>query len=375
VLVNDPTETSTTTTGPASGKLLPKGIDFIRLDGVQPEKVRWVWPNRFPRGKFSIIAGAQGKGKSFLSLYMAACISTGGPWPDCETWRNAVETVVVLSAEDDPADTIRPRFDALQGDPSRVIVVRGTHSGAFNRTDPFDLKTDLRDLEQLIVANQPVGMVIIDPINAYLPSGTNANSDAEVREVLHPLGELAAKLDIAIIGITHLRKGGDVMDALHRVMGSNAFTAYARAVWFVTVDREDPDCRLLLPGKLSVGKPAPGLKFRIDAPGVIEWLGENETAADEAMAPSRPQNAVGPAVQQAMEFLTNELAAGPKLAAEVKAAAKVQRVSGGTLERARKKLGVVPFREVVRPGEPYWWRLTDESPEVDQPAESPDEPA
>ncbi len=63
-------------------------------------------------------------------------------------------------------------------------------------------------------------MIIIDPIGSYLGE-TDSHNDAEVRATLAPLTALASKHHIAVIGITHLNKGGG-NEALLRFTGSLA---------------------------------------------------------------------------------------------------------------------------------------------------------
>ena len=84
---------------------------LVNLADVTPRPVRWLWPGRIPLGKLTLIAGEPGLGKSFLTLDLAARVTTGNPWPDDPNGYNAASSVVILSAEDDIEDTIAPRLD------------------------------------------------------------------------------------------------------------------------------------------------------------------------------------------------------------------------------------------------------------------------
>ena len=66
--------------------------------------------------------------KSTLALTFAAVVTTeyetedgmmGGLWPDGEHFEYFGH-VIILSAEDGLADTVRPRLDAAGGDPAKV---------------------------------------------------------------------------------------------------------------------------------------------------------------------------------------------------------------------------------------------------------------
>src|SRR5262249_38270399 len=91
------------------------------LSEVQPERVEWLWPGRIARGKITIVDGDPGRGRSVLTVDMAARITTGRAWPDGAGCPRG--GVVVMSAEDGLADTIRPRLDAAGADSSKVVAL------------------------------------------------------------------------------------------------------------------------------------------------------------------------------------------------------------------------------------------------------------
>ena len=80
-----------------------------RLSEVAPESVAWIWPRRVAGGKLTLITGDPGTGKSTITLDIAARITTGASWPDGGP--APAGDVILLSAEDGVADTVRPRFD------------------------------------------------------------------------------------------------------------------------------------------------------------------------------------------------------------------------------------------------------------------------
>jgi putative DNA primase/helicase len=81
-----------------------------------------VWPQRIPAGKLSLLEGDPGEGKSLITIDITARITTGQPFADGAPSEQGI--VILLSAEDDPADTIRPRLDAAGADVSRVHRLR-----------------------------------------------------------------------------------------------------------------------------------------------------------------------------------------------------------------------------------------------------------
>lgn len=81
--------------------------------------ISWLWPKLVARGKVTIIAGNPGLGKSQVTAYLAAIITTGGVWPITGA-QSSQGQVAFLNAEDDPADTLKPRLEAAGANLSRV---------------------------------------------------------------------------------------------------------------------------------------------------------------------------------------------------------------------------------------------------------------
>jgi hypothetical protein len=93
-----------------------------RASEIEPQSIQWLWPFRIAIGKQTLIAGEPGLGKSQLTIALAAAVSTGGHWP-CDEGRASLGSVIILSAEDDAADTIVPRLSAAGADLDRVLIV------------------------------------------------------------------------------------------------------------------------------------------------------------------------------------------------------------------------------------------------------------
>ncbi len=108
-----------------------------RLSDIEAKPVSWLWPGRIARGKLTIIAGNPGLGKSQITASIAAVVTQGGRWPLDRSPCTAGD-VLFLSAEDDPADTLRPRLEAAGANLHRVHVVDGVtagYTGDGSRTD------------------------------------------------------------------------------------------------------------------------------------------------------------------------------------------------------------------------------------------------
>jgi putative DNA primase/helicase len=318
---------------------------------VKPEPVEWLWPGRIALGKLTLIAGEAGLGKSQLSIAMAASVTTGGEWP-CGEGRASLGSVVILSAEDGAADTVVPRLMAAGADRRRVHLVSAVRDEKSRRA--FDLSVDLEPLERKISETGDVKLIIIDPISSYLGTKVDSHVNAAVRGVLEPVSELAARLGIAIVAITHPPKGTGTT-AINRFIGSIAFVAAARAAFMVTRDAEDEMRRLFLPVKNNLAPLGKGLAFRLEqrlvADGIVGssvvWEAEPVTiTADQALQATDAQSTgKGSAGAEAEELLRNALATGPVAMKDIQAEAKEAGLSWATVRRAKDRLGVKAERE------------------------------
>ncbi|MCE9618485.1 MAG: AAA family ATPase [Planctomycetes bacterium] len=335
---------------------------IVRLSDVEPEQVAWLWPGRIALGKLTLIAGDPGLGKSFLTLDMAARVSNGMPWPDRPNEANPSGGIVLLSAEDDLADTIRPRLDAANANVSRIQALKAIRSvGGTERM--FNLSRDLPNLEVAIKLVGDCRLVVIDPVTAYL-GGVDSHKNAEIRGLLAPLGELAARHRVAVVAVTHLNKSG-FGPAIYRAMGSLAFAAAARAAWAVSKDKNDPLRRLLLPIKNNIAPDTGGLAYRIEPVGligcpVVAWEADPVAlSADDALASDRIEGGNRNERNDAVDWLRKALADGPMLAEEVKQQAEQNGISAATLRRAKREAGVEAKREGFGPGAKWYWMLPE----------------
>jgi AAA domain len=331
---------------------------------VNPEPVEWLWPGRIALGKLTLIAGEAGLGKSQVSIAMAASVTTGGEWP-CREGRAPQGGVVILSAEDGAADTVVPRLMAAGADLERVELVSAVRDEKSRRA--FDLSVDLALLERKI-SEGDVKLVIIDPISSYLGPKVDSHVNAAVRAVLEPVSEMAARLRVAIVAITHPPKGTGTT-AINRFIGSIAFVAAARAAFMVTCDAEDEIRRLFLPVKNNLAPLGKGLAFRLEqrlvADGIVgssvAWETETVTiTADQALQAADDRGGGEGAGADAEEFLREALAGGAVAVIDLKADAKQAGLSWTTIRRAKDRLGVVATRESHgRDGAGRWtWALS-----------------
>jgi putative DNA primase/helicase len=280
-------------TGQSGPNTLSKNSIVLKCGAdLTPEPVQWLWQDWFALGKFHLLAGAPGQGKTTIAMACAATVTIGGRWPDRS--RCIQGNVLIWSGEDDYTDTLLPRLIAAGADRSKVYFVDGTQVGSAVR--PFDPATDTTILQDAIEQIGSVSLIIIDPVSTAVAGDSHKNT--EVRRGLQPLVDLAANINAALLGITHLSKGGQGTDPAQRVIGSIAFTAVARVVLVAARVKTEggAEKRILARGKSNIGPDNGGFEYhlaQVEAlPGIqasrVEWGQSVAGSALELMTDAVP---------------------------------------------------------------------------------------
>lgn len=250
---------------------------FLSLAHIAPKSTEWLWPNYIPCGALTSLDGDPGLGKSTLALDLAARVSRGGPMPDGQT--GTPGRVLLLSAEDDLARTVLPRFVAAGGDLDNAFVLDIAANGVEGErlTVPDSVGVLRRKIER-----HGVTFVVIDPLVAFFSPGIDAHKDQSVRAALAPLAAVAEDTRATILMVRHLAKATG-RTAIYRGGGSIGIIGAARAGYIVTKDPDDEGQRVFAQVKSNLGPSMPSLSFRVasDPSPRIEWQGVSDYSADE----------------------------------------------------------------------------------------------
>jgi hypothetical protein len=327
----------------------------VRLGQVNAEPVQWLSPGRLAAGKITVLDGDPGLGKSTLLCEWAARITRGQALPGGKPAEP--RDVIILSAEDDLHDTIRPRIDGAGGDPTRIVSLLAVPSGTpFGR--PFTIPGHVLLLEALVIRTNAT-LVIVDPLMAYLQRGHNANSDQDVRRALASLKSLGDRTGAAIVVVRHLNKTSGA-NPLYRGGGSIGIIGAARCGLLLAQDPEHPQRRILAATKGNLGRPPASLAFHLEPVprlGVtrVVWEGETPWTAEALLRATAEGEEKHSALGEARSWLRQVLAEGPRSAQDLERERRSIGIAARTYRAARKAEGVIARKEPVLHG---GWTLT-----------------
>ena len=170
--------------------------------------------------------------------------------------------------------------------------------------------------------------------------------------------------------MTHFSKAGanNTTKALHRFIGSIAFTGAPRAAFAVIEDAEHDGRRLFLHAKNNLAPAPQGLAFRLEqclvGDGIVAsrilWNGEPvPITANEALAAEAAGTETRTAKAEATDFLQSVLAGQPVAAADVNRMAREHGLTTKAIRSAREALGVKIERDGFGPGSKSLWSLPE----------------
>lgn len=302
---------------------------FVGLDTIDPKEVEWLWEPFIPFSMITIMEGDPGVGKSFLAMQLAVQVSIGGELPDGQ--KLGCGRVLYLSAEDDAAYTIRPRIDAMGGDPSRIRV-----QGDFLSLDEKGLQALMREVKR-----KPPDLLILDPLFAYIPAGQDIYKPNVIRQLLSFLKDIAEAGETAVVIIRHLTKAKH-SKAIYQGGGSMDVIGAARSAFLVCEHPSDSSTKLVVHIKHNIAVRGQTQSYEIigeeGGRATLNWLGPSDITIDDLISSDGPPRMS--ALDEATQFLRVFLKNGPEPSTKVEKEAAARDIAPKTLERARRSLGV-----------------------------------
>ena len=176
------------------GDISMKG--FVRGSSRKAKKIEWLIKGVLPANQLSIMGADGGTGKGFLCAAIVRDLLNGYS----ELWdkpAKKVRNVAILSAEDDLDTVLIPRYEAAGCDMDHVLFAEISAQDMYH-LDDVNLKRLYR--------NQEIDLVVIDPIQAFIPPELKMSERNQMRQIIKPLLELGLETKTATLVVMHTNK-------------------------------------------------------------------------------------------------------------------------------------------------------------------------
>jgi RecA/RadA recombinase len=305
-------------------------LKLIKMSDIETEAVRWLWYPYIPFGKLTIVQGDPGEGKTTLVLAVIASLTRGEPLPECEN-ADAPMQVIYQTAEDGLGDTIKPRLEAMGADCSRVYVIDESQK---------DLTLMDERLEKA-VQETGAGLIVLDPLQAYLGSDVDMHRANEIRPIMKRIAGMAEKNGCAVILIGHMNKAQG-LKAGYRGLGSIDFRAAARSILLVGRTKDDPSVRIMAQDKNSLAPEGQSIAFELSEENGFRWLGCTNATVDDVLNGKAKCETKTSLMEAELREMLND--GDGLLSDDLVVRAQELGISDRTLKIAKKNLGVVSER-------------------------------
>lgn len=310
--------------------------------------VKWVWDRWLQFGTVNLLAAEGGLGKTRFMADLCRRVACKLPWPDGTSsieWKG--EYLAMWVAGD--------RNHAELVDLSRKFNFYDRISYSGSKNDPFggitlNTVSDFTTLYRRLKAARPLFLVID---TAGGSTGFNMAKQEEARSFFAPLSDMAAKLGICVVVITHL-------NASKTVLGKRAEERVRCVIRMSAADKEPTTPRRLEIVKSNALYPNP----------IGMLLGENGNEFDTENVPAGPEGlgAAGNAggsddddlergpptkVRACMDWLELELTEKPRKVFELRKEAEIAGFNSKLLYKAKSALEIIESE-----AQSYkWWAL------------------
>ena len=304
-------------------------LRIIAGSEIEPREVEWLWYPYIPYGKVTMIQGDPGEGKSTFVLNLAAMLTTGTPLP-FSVGEYEPMNVIYQNTEDDPEDTVVPRFMNAGGDLNRIFFI--------DESDAALSFADKRIGET--IRRTGAKLIIFDPLTSYIGEDISINLANEVRSRMNYLIDAAKETGCAVVIVGHMNKMSGAK-ALYRSLGSIDVVGSARSCLLIGSSPDDPSKRIMAVQKCNLAEKGKAIEFSIDS-GKVSFLRQVDVTADELVnAFSSAGKRTNTKLEKAKEVLVCMLTDGPKLQRDVMAEMTSLGISKRTAADAKGELGVV----------------------------------
>ena len=337
---------------------------FLKTTYIKPRNTTWLIADLFPIGEITLIVGDPCVGKTTIAASIAALVSNANlvlPFGEKRIIRADVHGPVLwIALEDSLEATLVPRAHAAGVNQDNLAFWFPRRS---SRYLPVQKIPDRSEVFQKIRDYPGTVLVLFDHVDLIYMGYPDTKSGR--KQALLEITNLARSMGFAILANAHFTKSATrTTNILDRISGGSLLGQTVRKVMFIEeMLRDDSDAEsrefALFDTKASNSGVVSGLRYVLESTTImdgedsiptsrIRWLGRVERQQIIELK-SRSRKSYQPRIkivlEDAVEFVRDFLAEGPRLSTDLKEAARKAGITGKLLSAARKELGIVSKKQ------------------------------
>lgn len=328
----------------------PSGADRPADDGVTPDfdfatnadlkredlAVEWVWPGWLQGKVTNLLSAGAGLGKTRTIADLCRRVHLGLPWPDgapTPKWDGQFLAMWV-AADRHWGELLTLSEEFGFGD---RICYSGSKAAPLTGVT-LNTPTEFGELYRKVKAARPLFLVVDTAGGA---TSFNLAKQEDARSFFAPLSDMAARLRVCVIVITHLNAGNGTLgrraeDRCRVVIRMSAENKKPETVRRIEVTKSNS----LFPEPLGMTLGATGNEYTTDAPPPPEGQsgGSGGSGSDTAKGPPTK-------VRECMEWLEAALKDRPRRVFELRKEAEATGFSSGLLYKAKEAMKLIDGEE------------------------------
>lgn len=315
-------------------KVKKKPLKLSSASDVTIAEPEWLIPGYVPRYGITTLGGEGGTGKTSIICNIAAAVTTGRHPFMLDgiqiPFQGDPEKVLFFSAEDSWKYVLGKR-----------LINNGANMDLIKYLPPsdpnfVDLNLNGELLEQFIAEHEP-GLVLLDPIQSFIPENLRMGDRNAMRKCFTPLLGYGETYKTTFIIVVHVNKQSGVYGR-KRIADSSDIWDASRSVLMLG-ETQEKGVRYLTQEKSNYGKLEKTALYTLNDKGIpIFKTYTDKKDRDYVMAESRERN-IAPALEDAKMFIVDTLKDQKQMeVSELDGLAKASCISTNALKNAKTAL-------------------------------------
>lgn len=314
----------------------PDPVQLCKVSDIKERQTEWLIPGYMPKCQITIIAGDGGSGKTSIVCDIAAAITTG---------TQSILTRDIIPADFGKTDPGNVLFLSGEDDFSMILIRRLRNAGAdldriytvpIGETGFDDIKLGSGTLESIIKKSN-AQLVILDPLQQFLPFNVDMSRRNEMRQCLSSLIGYGKKYKATFLIVCHSNKQSN-NSGRKRIADSADIWDISRSV-LIAGETGEGSTKYLSHEKSNCGERQQTIIYDLDGKNVL-FRGRTEKRDADFIRKDRTGRAA-PARKEAKELIIKTLEDnGGKMNSNDLDRKMITEfsISSGTLKRAKAEL-------------------------------------